>query len=38
MMVEGEEFVEGGIFPEREFVHIGFPVKKGGVYPSVLSY
>ena len=29
MMIECDEFVEGGFFREREFVLIGLPVKKG---------
>ena len=33
MMVEGEEFVEGVFFREREFVLIGLPVKKGRNLP-----
>ena len=34
MMVEGEEFVEGEFFREREFVLIGLLLKKGSVSVS----
>ena len=38
MMVEGEEFVEGGIFPGEGVRPRRSSGEKGGVFPSVLSY
>ena len=38
MMIEGEEFVEGEIFPGEGVRPHMSSGEKGGVYPSVLSY